>query len=94
MNKQYVEKLARKYNLEITYTGDHIATFTLMNQVSDSVQLQVYDDNPNPTVIINGQDIARTQREYSFSDIREAIKALSVFSDYYNLVIAENFKQF
>ena len=94
MNKQYVEKLARKYNLEIIYTGDHIATFTLANQVSDSVQLQVYDDHPNPTVIVNGQDIARTQREYSFADIREAIKALSVFSDYYNLVVTENFKQF
>lgn len=94
MNKQYVEKLARKHCLEIVYIGDHIATFTLMNQVSDSVQLQVYDDSPNPTVIINGQDIERTQREYSFENIREAIKCLSVFSDYYNLVVAENFKQF
>lgn len=94
MNKQYVEKLATKWGLENTYLGDKVASFTLLNQASDSVQLQITVDHPNPTIIVNGQDIHRTQKEYMFDNMHDAIKCLAVFKDYYDLVVTENFKQF
>ena len=94
MRKEWVEKMARKWGLEITYSGNEHATFTLINQKSDSVQLMITDNDVNPIIIVNGQDIGRTQKEYSFENMREAVKSLSVFSDYYNLVVTENFKQF
>jgi hypothetical protein len=94
MQKEYIEKIARKWGLEITYSGSDHATFTLINQKSDSVQLMITNDDVYPSIIINGQDIGRTQKQYSFENMREAIKSLSVFSDYYNLVVSENFKQF
>lgn len=94
MQKEYIEKIARKWGLEITYSGSDYATFTLIGQKTDSVQLMITGSDIYPIVLINGQDIGRTQREYTFENMREAVKSLSVFNDYYNLVVTENFKQF
>ena len=94
MRKEYAEKMANKWGLEITYMGSQIAIFTLEGQKSDSVQLMLSDSDIYPTVIVYGQDIHRSEKQYSFENMGEAVKTLAVFSDYYNLVVAENFKQF